>query len=510
MSRVIPRVKYLLEGKLLESAGATTFPITCPATGAVIGATPQCTASELDACAASSERAFAGWSRVPPQQRARVNFKLVQMIRDRTEEVAALITREQGKTLADARGDVFRGLEVAEYACGAPSAALGAVAPVVGPHMETVSHRLPIGVCAGIFAFNFPAMLPLWGFPLAAGLGNTYLLKPSERVPGAGVALAAMAQEAGLPPGVLNVVHGGPDTVNFLCDAPPVAAVSFVGSNAGGEHVFHRASKSGKRVQSNMGAKNHGVLLPDADMGAAVGALVGAAFGAAGQRCMALPVVVCVGSAAAAIPKLVAAAARLRVGRGDDPAADVGPLISAEAAARARRIVGDAVAGGARVLLDGRAPTPPPGCEKGFWMGPTILHLGSGAAALNSPAYKEEIFAPVMCVMEADTMEEAMGIVNANPWGNGGAVFTTSGASAHAFVHGVNIGQVGVNVPIPVPLPVFSFTGNKRSFLGSANFFGAPRGRALFAPPPPPPLLRYLTLIPKQHTSHNAPQVPAL
>jgi malonate-semialdehyde dehydrogenase (acetylating)/methylmalonate-semialdehyde dehydrogenase len=472
-----PRVKFLLDGKLQESQATTTFPVTDPATGAVLRATPQLTASELAACASSAEAAFGAWARVPPQTRSRVNLKLAELIRARTEELAALITAEQGKTLADARGDVFRGLEVVEYACGVPAASLGAVAPVVGPHMETASHRLPLGVCAGIFAFNFPAMLPLWGFPLACALGNTYLLKPSERVPSAGVALAAMACEAGLPPGVLNVVHGGHATVDFLCaPASPTAAVSFVGSNPGGEHVFAAASAAGKRVQSNMGAKNHGVLTsdPGTDMAGAVSALCGAAFGAAGQRCMALPVVLLVGERArAALPRMAELASRLRIGPGADAASDLGPMISAAARDRAVGIVDAAEAAGARVLVDGRRAKPPAGCEGGFWMGPTLLHLGSGAAALASPAYTEEIFGPVQCVVECDTLEEAISIVNANPWGNGGAIFTGSGATAHAFVHGVNIGQVGVNVPIPVPLPVFSFTGNKRSFLGGGNFYGA-------------------------------------
>lgn len=463
----VPRVKYLLNGKLLEGAGSTTHPISDPATGKVIGQTPESTASELEACTASSLAAFESWRKIPPQQRTRVNFRLAELIRARTEDLAATITSENGKTLADARGDVFRGLEVVEYACSVPSQSLGAMAPLVGPHMSTESHRLPIGLCAGIFAFNFPAMLPLWGFPLACALGNTYLLKPSERVPSASLTLAALACEAGLPPGVLNVVHGGHAAVNYVCDAPGIAAVSFVGSNSGGEHVYSRASAAGKRVQSNMGAKNHGVLCADADMGGACNALVGAAFGAAGQRCMALPVVVLVGEARKAAPRLVELAGRLKVGRGTDPTADLGPMISPGALARAQGIIGSAVQAGARVLLDGRGVKPPPGCEGGNWLGPTILHLGSGASALANPAYREEIFGPVQCLMEADTLEEAVAIVNGNAWGNGGAIFTSSGAAAHAFVQGVNIGQVGVNVPIPVPLPVFSFTGNKRSFVSS-------------------------------------------
>jgi len=503
----LPRAKSFIDGRAFESAGTTTFPITDSATGAVIGATPQSTASELAAAAASAEAAWPAWRAVAPAARARVNLRLQAAIRDGTEALAATITREQGKTLADARGDVFRGLEVVEWAAGAPALALGDCAPGIGPAMDIVTHRDPVGVCAGIFAFNFPAMLPrerggagapaararararsrapapspspVWGFPLATALGNTYLLKPSERAPGAAVALAELASAAGLPPGVLNVVHGGPETVNFLCDAAPVAAVQFVGSDAGGRHVYHRATAAGKRAQSNMAAKNLGVVCADADAPRTCAALTGAAFGAAGQRCMALPVVVLVGDARRHVPALVAAAARLRLGAGADAAADVGPMISRAAVDRARDIVARAAALGARVLLDGRAPAPPRGCEGGFWFGPTILHLGDAAAAEASPAYREEIFGPVQCIVEVATLDEAIALVNRNEYGNGAAVFTASGAAAHQFANGARVGQVGINVPVPVPAPVVSFTGNKRSFLGQHNFYG-PGGVGFF------------------------------
>ena len=441
----VPRVQSLLDGKLFDSAATTTFPVIDAATGAVIAATPQSTASELEAAAASSARAFPAWRATPPAVRARVNLRLQAAVRDGTEALAALITRENGKTLADARGDVFRGLEIVEWAAGAPALALGDCAPGVGPAMDIVTQRAPLGVAAGIFAFNFPAMLPLWSFPLATALGNTFLLKPSERAPGAGLRLAALACEAGLPPGALNVVHGGPDTVNFLCDAPAVRAVSFVGSNAGGEHVHARATAAGKRAQCNMGAKNIGVVMPDADSARACAALTGAAFGAAGQRCMALPVVVLVGAARAHAPALAAAAARLRVGPGAAADSDVGPMISRAALERARDIIAQAEAAGARVLLDGRRVAAPAGCAGGFWLGPTILHLGDAAAAEASPAYKEEIFGPVQCLVEVDSLDEAIALVNRNAWGNGGAIFTASGAAAHAFVNGTEIGQVGVN-----------------------------------------------------------------
>lgn len=382
----IPRVKSLFENKLFDSAGTTTFPITDPSTGTVVAQTPQSTASELEAAAASCARAFTGWRSTAPAARARVNLKLQALLRDQSESLASLITAEQGKTLADARGDVFRGLEVVEWAAGAPALALGDSAPGVGPSMDIVSHRAPLGVCAGIFAFNFPVMLPLWGFPLATALGNTYLLKPTERAASAGVRLAELAVEAGLPPGVLNVVHGSVDTVNFLCDTPTVRALQFVGSNTGGEHVYFRGTAAGKRVQSNMAAKNIGVVMPDADSARACAALTGAAFGAAGQRCMALPVVVLVGAAKRHVPALVAAAAKLKVGPGAESGSDIGPMISAAAVVRAKDIIAQAVAKGARPLLDGRSFKPPAGCEKGFWLAPTILHLGGATEAEASPA----------------------------------------------------------------------------------------------------------------------------
>lgn len=468
----IPRTQSIAKGKVFDSAGTTTFPITDCSTGLVIGATPQSTASELEAAAAGADSASAAWRATAPAARARVTLKLQSLIRDQSESLAGVITRENGKTLADARGDVFRGLEVVEWAAGAPSLALGDCAPGIGPSMDIVTHREPVGVCAGIFAFNFPAMLPLWAFPLANALGNTYVLKPSERAPGAGVALALLAVQAGLPADVLNVVHGGPETVNFLCDSPRIAAVSFVGSNPGGEHVFHRASAAGKRVQSNMGAKNIAVVMPDSDAPRTCVALTGAAFGAAGQRCMALPIIVLVGAAKTNTANLIASARRLKMGPGSAADSDVGPMISRASVDRARDIISRAEALGAKVLLDGRAVKPPTGCEKGYWLGPTILHLGDARSAEASPAYNEEIFGPVQCIIEVDTLEEAIALVNRNQWGNGGAIFTTSGVSAHAFATGARIGQVGINVPVPVPLPVVSFTGNKRSFLGQNNFYG--------------------------------------
>jgi len=362
---------------------------------------------------------------------------------------------------------------VAEFAASVPSLLMGETAGNISAGIDSYSFREPLGVCAGVAPFNFPAMIPCWMFPLATVCGNTFLLKPSERAPGAALLMAELAAQAGLPAGVLNIVHGARPTVDFLCDAPSVRAVSFVGGNAAGEHIFARATARGARVQSNMGAKNIGVVLPDADKNAVLSALVGAAFGAAGQRCMALPVVIFVGAAAAWLPELAERARRLVVAPGHFPDADIGPMISAEARDRALRIIADATAasapgGAAKLLLDGRGPRVPAGFEGGHWLAPTIL---TGVTTA-SPAYKEEIFGPVLSTMAADTLDDAIRIANGNPYGNGAAIFTASGATARQFQHEIEAGNVGVNVPIPVPLPMFSFTGSKASFRGDLNFYG--------------------------------------
>ena len=362
---------------------------------------------------------------------------------------------------------------MAEYAASVPSLLMGETAGNIATGIDTYSFREPLGVCAGVAPFNFPAMIPCWMFPLATVCGNTFLLKPSERAPGAALLMAELAAQAGLPAGVLNIVHGAEATVNFLCDSPAVRAVSFVGGDAAGKHIFSRATERGARVQSNMGAKNVGIVMPDADKDAVLSALVGAAFGAAGQRCMALPVVIFVGAAAAWLPELAERARRLVVAPGHFPDADIGPMISAEARDRALRIIGSATqegapGGAAALLLDGRRPRVPAGFEGGFWLGPTIL---TGVTE-QSPAYAEEIFGPVLSTMCVDRLDTAIAIANRNKYGNGAAIFTASGATARQFQHEIEAGNVGVNVPIPVPLPMFSFTGSKASFRGDLNFYG--------------------------------------
>lgn len=373
----------------------------------------------------------------------------------------------QGKTLPDARGDVFRGLEVVEAACNIGINLMGETAGNLSKGLDTYTYRQPLGVTAGICPFNFPAMIPLWMFPTATACGNTMILKPSEKDPGAAMILVKLAQEAGLPDGVVQVVHGGVDTVNFLCDAPSVRAISFVGGNQAGEHIFDRGTKQGKRVQANLGAKNHATVLPDADKDATINAIIGAAFGAAGQRCMALSTVIFVGESKNWIPEIVEKARKLKCGPGLDASTEVGPLISKESKARVEQLIQQGVEDGAKLLLDGRG-VKVPNHEKGNFVGPSILH---GVDAKNR-AYTEEIFGPVLVSLEVDTLEEAIEFTNNSKYGNGCAIFTTSGANARKFQHEIDVGQVGINVPIPVPLPFFSFTGSRASIRGDVHFYG--------------------------------------
>jgi len=378
-----------------------------------------------------------------------------------------LISLENGKTLEDAKGDIFRGLEVVETCCDLGSKLMGETLMGIGKGMDCVSYKVPLGVCAGIAPFNFPAMIPLWMFPVACTAGNTFVLKPSEKTPGAALLLADLVHEAGLPPGVLNIVQGGKPTVDALCTDPRIQAVSFVGGNEAGFHVHELASANGKRVQANMGAKNHVTVLPNADRKATVQALVGAAFGAAGQRCMAASTAIFVGESKDWIEDIVSQAKDLNVGYGLEEGVDVGPMITNEAQGRCERIIEEALQMGARLKLDGRG-VHVQGYPDGNFVGPTVL----SDVTVENVAYKEEIFGPVLICLEAETLEDAIQITNQNPFGNGCAIFTRNGALARKFVNEIEVGQVGVNVPIPVPLPFFSFTGNKASIKGDINFYG--------------------------------------
>lgn len=465
--RRVPKVPILIDGKFRETNGTGQwFDVTNPATGEVIARTPQCTQEEMKEATASAKTAFAKWKDVSVSNRVRVMLKYQALIRDNIKTLAAGLTEEQGKTLTDAEGDVFRGLEVVEHACSAGTLLQGSSMDNVGTHMDLYSYQQPLGVTAGICPFNFPGMIPLWMFPLAIACGNTSVMKPSEKVPLTTIRLAEYALQAGVPPGVVNIIHGGVDTVNFICDAPEIRAISFVGGNQAGEHIFARGTKNGKRVQSNMGAKNHGVVMPDADKEHALNSIIGSSMGASGQRCMALSVAVFVGESKQWIPELTERAKKLRVGPGNQNL-DLGPMISKDARARSARIVGTADKEGAKVELDGR-DIKVEGFPNGNWFGPTVI---TGVKP-EMTCYKEEIFGPAVVVMTVDTLEEAIQLINANPFGNGTAIFTSSGPAARKFQHEVDVGQVGINVPIPVPLPFFSFTGSRASIRGDLHFYG--------------------------------------
>ncbi|XP_030943939.1 methylmalonate-semialdehyde dehydrogenase [acylating], mitochondrial [Quercus lobata] len=461
------RVPNLIGGAFVDSQSLASIDVINPATQEVVSQVPLTTNEEFKAAVSSAKQAFLSWRNTPVTARQRIMFKLQELIRRDIDKLALNITTEQGKTLKDAQGDVFRGLEVVEHACGMATLQMGEYVSNVSKGIDTYSIREPLGVCAGICPFNFPAMIPLWMFPVAVTCGNTFILKPSEKDPGASILLAELAMEAGLPNGVLNIVHGTNDIVNAICDDEDIRAVSFVGSNTAGMHIYGRASAKGKRVQSNMGAKNHAIVMPDANEDATLNALVAAGFGAAGQRCMALSTVVFVGGLKSWENKLVERAKALKVNAGTEPDADLGPVISKQAKERIHRLIQSGVESGARLVLDGRDIVVP-GYEHGNFIGPTIL----SDVTANMECYKEEIFGPVLICMEADSFEEAINIVNRNKYGNGASIFTTSGVAARKFQTEIEAGQVGINVPIPVPLPFFSFTGSKASFAGDLNFYG--------------------------------------
>jgi malonate-semialdehyde dehydrogenase (acetylating)/methylmalonate-semialdehyde dehydrogenase len=461
--------KTFQNGTFTDSSGTNniSYPVLNPATNEEVGKVPEMPTSEFNLAVESAKDAFQDWKLVPVQQRQRIMLELQKLIRDRTDDIAYLITLENGKTFADAKGDVFRGLEMVESACFVAPSLLGDSMQGLATNVDCVSYREPLGVCAGICPFNFPAMVPLWMFPLAVTAGNTMVLKPSEKTPGATMLLAELATEAGLPDGVLQIVHGGKTMVDQICTHPDIQAISFVGSSVAGEHIYNTGNQNGKRVQANLGAKNHAVVLPDANRDATVKAIVGAAFGGAGQRCMALSTLVLVGDTKEWIADIVEQAKMLTVGHGMDKSANIGPMITPQSKERVEDIIGKAVEQGATLDLDGRGVSVQD-YPSGNFVGPTVL---SGVQP-NNIAYIEEIFGPVLVCLEADSMSHAIDFINQNPYGNGCALFTASGSAARQFTHSVEVGQVGINVPIPVPLPMFSFTGSRGSILGDVNFYG--------------------------------------
>lgn len=457
--------KNYVDGKFVDSSTSSWLDVNDPSTQALLSKVPLTTPSEFDAAVANAHAAFPAWRETSLLSRQQVMFKLQALLRDHMDDIANAIVLEQGKTFADAKGDVLRGLQVVEVACGITSTLMEERVEV-SKDMDTYARREPLGVTAAIAPFNFPAMIPLWSIPMATVTGNTLVLKPSERVPGASMIIAELCERAGMPKGVLNVVNGAVDVVNGICDDPRIKAISFVGSDKAGAHIYHRGTANGKRVQANLGAKNHAILMPDANKNFALNSIAGAAFGAAGQRCMALSVVVAVGEAQSWVPELVERAKQLKVSGGFEEGADLGPLISPQARERVRSLTGSVEQEGGRILLDGRDFV----CNEypnGNFVGPSVVEAGPGMKA-----YDQEIFGPTLVVVKADTLDQAVDYINKNKYGNGAAIFTTNGATARKFEKNVNAGQLGVNVPVPVPLPMFAWSGNKGSVLGDIGFYG--------------------------------------
>ncbi|KAK3957096.1 Aldehyde/histidinol dehydrogenase [Pseudoneurospora amorphoporcata] len=461
---------WFINNQFVASSTTQYIDLHDPATNNLVTRVPQNTDEELKAAVDSAQKAFESWKDTTVLHRQAIMFKFVSLIRENWDRLAASITLEQGKTFADAKGDVLRGLQVAEAACGAPELLKGELLEVA-KDMETRTYREPLGVVAAICPFNFPAMIPLWCIPIATVTGNTLILKPSERDPGAAMILAELVQKAGFPEGVVNIVHGAHRTVNFILDEPAIKAISFVGGNKAGEYIFSRGSANGKRVQANLGAKNHAAVLPDCNKNQFLNAVVGAAFGAAGQRCMALSTLVMVGETKNWLPELAERAKTLNVNGGFEEGADLGPVISPQSKERIESLIASAEQEGATILLDGRGYKPAK-YPNGNWIAPTII----SNVTPSMKCYREEIFGPVLVCLNVETLDDAIDLINNNEYGNGVAIFTRSGPTAETFRKRIEAGQVGINVPIPVPLPMFSFTGNKKSIAGggASTFYGKP------------------------------------
>ena len=460
---------HFIGGQSVAGASGRFSDVYDPNTGQVQARVPLASAAELDAAVENARVAQKAWAAVNPQRRARVMFEFKRLLEVHMDELAQLLSSEHGKVVADSKGDIQRGLEVIEFACGIPHLLKGEFTGGAGPGIDVFSTREPLGVVAGITPFNFPAMIPMWMFGPAIATGNAFILKPSERDPSVPIRLAELMIEAGLPPGVLNVIHGDKTCVEAILDHPQVKAVSFVGSSDIALAVYARVAANGKRCQAMGGAKNHGVVLPDADLDQAVADIIGAAYGSAGERCMALPVVVPVGeqTADALRSKLVAAIEGLRIGVSTDPDAHYGPVVSAAHKARIESYIQMGVDEGAELVVDGRGFTLQ-GSEGGFFVGPTLFDRVTPAMQ----SYQDEIFGPVLQIVRAETFAEAVALPTRHQYGNGVAIFTRDGDAAREFVADVEVGMVGINVPIPVPVAYHSFGGWKRSGFGDLNQYG--------------------------------------
>jgi malonate-semialdehyde dehydrogenase (acetylating)/methylmalonate-semialdehyde dehydrogenase len=461
-------LQHLINGQIV-SGGTRTQPVFNPATGASSKQVQLADKATVQQAIANAEAAFPAWRNTPPLKRARVMSKLKELLEANAQQICELITDEHGKVLADSLGELQRGIENVEYASYAPELLKGEHSRNVGPGIDSWSEFQPLGVTAGITPFNFPAMVPLWMWPMAVACGNTFVLKPSERDPSSAMLIAELALQAGLPPGVLNVVNGDKEAVDTLLTDPRVKAVSFVGSTPIAEYIYATGTAHGKRVQALGGAKNHAVVMPDADIGNAVNALMGAAFGSCGERCMAVPLAVCVGDETAdkVVEALKVEIAKMKVGPGTDAACDMGPLVTKPHFEKVKAYVDQGVKEGATLVVDGRG-LKVPGHEDGYYLGPCLFdHVKPGMVT-----YQEEIFGPVLGVVRVQSLQEAMAMIDAHEYGNGTCIFTRDGEAARYFTDHIQVGMVGVNVPLPVPVAYHSFGGWKRSLFGDLHAYG--------------------------------------
>ncbi|WP_312834884.1 CoA-acylating methylmalonate-semialdehyde dehydrogenase [Comamonas sp.] len=465
---VTATVGHLIDGKIVHDGGRTQ-PVFNPATGQSTVSVELASKATVETAIASGEKAFPAWRNTPPLKRARIMGQLKVLLEQNADKIAAMITAEHGKVLADAHGELQRGIENVEFASYAPELLKGEHSRNVGPNIDSWSEFQALGVTAGITPFNFPAMVPLWMWPMAVACGNTFVLKPSERDPTSALFIAQLAQEAGLPPGVLNVVNGDKEAVDTLLHDPRVKAVSFVGSTPIAEYIYGEGCKSGKRVQALGGAKNHAVVMPDADISNAVTAMMGAAYGSCGERCMAVPLVVAVGDEVAdqMIAGLSAEIAKMKVGPGTDNSNDMGPLITKPHFEKVKAYVDSGVEEGAKLLIDGRS-LQVAGHEDGYFLGPCLFDNVRPGMKI----YQEEIFGPVLGIVRVKTLQEAMDLINAHEYGNGTCIFTRDGEAARYFSDHILVGMVGINVPLPVPVAYHSFGGWKRSLFGDLHAYG--------------------------------------
>ncbi|MEU0250650.1 CoA-acylating methylmalonate-semialdehyde dehydrogenase [Streptomyces sp. NPDC006235] len=471
-------ISHWINGSPNAGSAAETQPVFNPATGTEQAQVVLGGATDVDTAVAAATQAFETWSESSLTQRTQVMFAFRQLLVEHEEELGRIISAEHGKTVDDARGEITRGREVVEFACGLGDVLKGDYSDQVSRGVDVHNFRQPLGVVAGITPFNFPAMVPLWMHPIAIATGNTFILKPSERDPSAANFVAGLYRQAGLPDGVFNVVHGGKNAVDAILTHPGIEAVSFVGSTPIARYVHEQATAHGKRVQALGGAKNHAVVLPDADLEYAANHITAGAYGSAGERCMAVSVAVAVGDAADALVEILERKAReVKVGPGDAPGTEMGPLVTKAAQKRVENAVGTAATQGATIVVDGRG-LKIDGHEEGFFTGPSLLdHVTT-----EMDAYQEELFGPVLAIVRANSLDQAIDLINANPYGNGTALFTGSGEAARRFQRNIKVGMIGINVPVPVPMSYYSFGGWKDSLIGDSPIHG-PEGIRFYTRP---------------------------